>query len=145
MVKIGTAILLLALSPFDIDHGMFDGVWVGADSNDPNQNHAYLSIDESRSGRFVYMVDGKAVIDFEFTSEDVAEPKGYIEFSKSFGNWGVKAVLSGWVSGEDRGIGMLTGVVYMYQLLDDEPTIFNSHFLRLWALAGPVPKQESNR
>ncbi len=145
MLKPGAAILLLAVSPFDIDPRIFEGVWVGTSNQRPESNHAYFQIDESTAGRFAYVIDGKTIVDFEFDSSDVAEPRGYLELSKPFDNWGVKIVLSGWVSGEDRGTGMLTGTLYMYQLVNDVPMIFNSHFLRLWALDGPVPEDDSGR
>ena len=145
MMKLGAVILLSALSPFDIDPGMFDGVWIGADNERPESNHVYFKIDELNAGRFVYVVNGKSIVDFEFSAENVTEPQGYLELTKSFENWGVKIMLSGWVSGEDRGMGMLTGIFYMYQLLDDKPMIFNSHFLWLWAIAGPIPEDDSDR
>lgn len=144
MLKIVAVILLSALSPFDIDRSVFDGVWVGADMRNPEQNHVFLQMNDSHAGRFVYVARGKAIVDFEFSSSEVSEPEGYLELSKSYGNRGIKVVLSGWQSREDHGLGLLTGIVYMYSITEGKPKVFNSLFARLWALSGPIPEGEAD-
>ena len=139
ILKAGLVALVVALSPFNIDHNLFNGVWVGTSNEDPDNNHSYMRIDDSQSGRFVLVARGKTVYDFEFSDHDILRPEGYLELSKSFGDSGVKIVLSGWVSDEDGGAGLITGVAYMFEAVDGNPKLFNTIFLRLRAVVEPLP------
>ncbi len=141
------SLILLAAttSPFAIDHDELKGVWVGAANKDPLENHSYLEIDASNSGRFVFVAKGREIFNFQFDSENVTEPEGYIEVSKSFDSWGAKVIVSGWVSGEDHGLGMLTGQLFMYKIESDKTHVFNSFPLMMWAVSGPVPSGASDK
>ncbi len=128
-------------SPFAIDHNDLIGVWVGVADKDPLRNHAYFEIAASNSGRFAFVAEGREILNFDFNSENVSEPEGYVEVSKSFDSWGAKVIVSGWVSGEDRGMGMLTGQLFMYKVEDDQAHLFNSFPLTMWAVSAPVPSE----
>ena len=132
------ALVLLALSPFAIDHALCTGEWAGASDADPKGNHVYLRLEDSDSGRFAFVAGGKTIVDFEFEGGDLSKPEGYLELTKSFGDWGAKVVLSGWVSAEDGGAGLLTGTLYMFQRRDDRAMVFNSFPLTMSAVAGPL-------
>ena len=138
-VKQALVIWLVALSPFAIDHEQFEGTWVGASRDKPEDNHVFLSIDDDASGRFAFVAQGRAILDFRFDADDVAMPEGYVEVTQRFdGDWGAKVLVSGWTSAEDQGVGLLTGYVFMYQLQDGEGKVFNSFPLEMWAYGGPV-------
>jgi hypothetical protein len=144
MLKIALVILLAALSPFEVDRAQFEGVWIGTSDEDSDNNHSYIRINNSDSGRFVLVARGKTIYDFEFDSNDRSGPDGYVEISKSFGDTGVKIILSGWGSKVDKGAGLVTGIVYMYEAANGTPKVFNSMFLRMWAATGPVPSNDSD-
>jgi len=137
-------VLSVLSSPFVIEHDELKGVWIGVADQDPSVNHAYLKIDESNSGRFVFVAEGREIFNFSFDSSDVAEPEGYIRIRKSFGSWGAIVVVSGWVSGEDRGLGMITGYLFMYTTEGQKTQVFNSFPLMMWAVTGPVPADIAN-
>ena len=132
-------------SPFAIDHDELNGVWVGVANQDSINNHSFLEITISNSGRFVFVAEGTEILDFEFDSEDLAEPEGYIEVSKSFDSWGAKVIVSGWISGEDGGLGMLTGQLFMYKIEANTTRVFNSFPLMMWSVSGPAPSKPADK
>jgi hypothetical protein len=114
--------LIISMSTFDIGSEAFTGAWAGGIKDDLDRNHAFLRLNADRTGRFVFVTSGKATIDFEIEPSDVKEPAGYVEITDSSEKSGVKIVVSGWSSSEDRGIGLLTGVMYMYSVTDGHPS-----------------------
>ena len=145
MLKTLAILLALSSSPFDIDPADLYGEWVGVGSDDASQEHRYLRLESNHAGRFVYVSRGRAIVDFEFSESQVADRHGYLEISQTFDGWGVKVLLSGVKSGEDRGFGHMHGVMYMYQVTPDRSHLFNTLIVDLWAHDGPVPSDLADR
>jgi len=139
MLKVGALLFLAAVTPFAIDLSQFEGIWVGASNQNPDANHSFLHLDKSGSGRFVLVGGGKTIYDFEFSGLDMSGSQGYIELSMTEDDTAVKVLLSGYVSDEDGGAGLLTGAAYMYEATDGRPKLFNTIFLRMRAMVEPMP------
>ena len=135
----------LLAGPTEIDLAVLYGEWAGANADDPLQNYAYFRLDDKHDGRLVYVSRGNKVIDVSFDKRAVSLESGYIAIVESFENYGIQAILSGWRSPEDRNLGLVTGVVYMYQVRDGAPRLFNTLSLRIWALGAPVPPGDGDR
>ena len=145
MLKTLVALLALSTSPFDIEQSDLFGEWVGVSSCDASLEHRYFRFDSNHTGRFVYVSNGKTIVDFEFDSAQIEVRNGYIEISQTFDGWGVKVLLSGMKSHEDGSFGMMNGLMYMYQTTPERSHLFNTLIIDLWAYNSPVPSDEADK